>query len=153
MTDPLNRALVSARATLSRDQGLKLYARALEAGLGVPLSFDRNEPRLTGVEYLLGAVASDVLGGFLRLAKRRRLPVDDLEAVLKADVGNTLAWLEVVGAAGSPRIEGIAISVYASSSEPEERVRQLWDEALARAPIVNTLRASLPVQINLQLTT
>lgn len=153
MTDSLNRALVSARATLSRDQGLKLYARSLEAGLGVPLSFDLKEPRLTGVEYLLGAVASDVLGGFLRLAKRRRLVVDDLEAVLKAEVEDTLAWLEVVGTAGTPRIGRLAVSIYASSSEAEEQVRQLWEEALSRAPIVNALRASLPLQIDFQLTT
>ena len=153
MTDPLQRALVSARATFSGHQGLKLYARSLEAALGVPLSFDPKEPRMTGVEYLLAAVASDLVAGFQRLAKRRRLPIDDIEARLQAEVEDALAWLEVVGEPGFPRIGRIAVSVYVSSRAPQDQVRGLWKEALSRAPIVNGLRGAIPFQIDLQITT
>jgi len=149
MTDPLNRALVSARATSPSPKGLTFYARSLEGRVGVPLSFDVQEPSLTGVECLLGAVASDVLLGFRRLARLRRVPLDELEATLKAEVVNTLSYLGVVGESGPPHIESLDVKVYAGSSAPEERVRGVWDEALVLAPILNTLRAGTRVTIDL----
>ena len=142
MSGSLNGAQVSVRAVSSDPRGVSVYARALETEVGVPLSFDFQEAKLTGIEHLLGALASDLLGGFRRLAHRRRISIDELEAVLKAEVSDTLAYLGVVGEGGTPRITKILAKVYAGTGAPESDVRAVWNEALALAPIVNTLRAA-----------
>ena len=150
MTDPLNRALVSARAISPGLKGITFYARSLEAEVGVPMSFDIQETKLTGVEHLLGALASDILGGFRRLAHQRRVAIDELEAVLKAEVTDTLAYLGVVGETGTPRISSISVRVYAGTGAPEAVVRPLWEQALTLAPIVNTL--CLSTRLNIEFT-
>ena len=147
MNDSPNGAFVSARAVSSSPSAVTFYARALEAEVGVPMSFDIVEPKLSGVEYLLGALASDLLGGFRRLVHRRRLVVDELEAVLKAEVIDTLAYLGVVGESGTPRISSISVKVYAGTGAPEREVRALWEESLTLAPIINTLRLAATLNI------
>ena len=120
--------------------------------MGVPMSFDIQEPKLTGVEHLLGALASDLLGDFRRLAHRRRVVVDELEAVLKAEVTETLAYLGVVGGTGTPRISSISVKVYAGTGTPEPEVRALLEHALTLAPIVNTLRSATTLDIEFTVT-
>ncbi len=152
MNDSLSRALVSARVTVRDRRSVTLFARTHEVTVGPVLSFDAREPRLTGIEHLLAAVAADVVGGFCRLADRRRLVVDEIEAVLKGEIADPLVHLGVVGVEGAPRLARLEVRVFAGSSEPDSRLRPLWEEMLHRAPVINTLRPSVELDLHFQIT-
>ena len=133
----------------ARDKNLAtVFVRNHQFAVGAPLQFDQEYPQITSLEYVLGAIGSDVANGLFTLAKKRRVEVDNVEAVVHGAVNNPLTYLDVVGEEGHPGIERIRIQVYASSVDGEEKVRRVWDEVIAKSPLVRTLQ---PV-INLELT-
>ena len=150
MSEPHERALVSVRASVKHGGVTKMFARSLGATLGRSWSFDIAEPELTGAEYLLGMLASDVIGQFLDLAARRRVVVDEVEATVKAELTGTLALLGVVGAEGEPHYSSFSLRAYAGSSAPAATLQELWAEALRRAPLANTLRRAAAFEAVLQ---
>jgi hypothetical protein len=150
MTDSLDRALVSVRITAEAGGSVSLYARKEKAVIGRGWSFDIAEPRLSGAEVLLGALASDVVGLFARIAAERRLAVDEIEAKLTAELADPLALLGVVGSAGEPRYEAIRLRAYVGGSADPARLEEAWAEALRRAPLYNTLRRATAVEARMQ---
>lgn len=105
---------------------------------------------MTGAELLLGALASDVIGLFFDLAKRRRVVVDEVEATAKAELADPLVLLSVVGAEGEPRYVSFSLRAYAGSSAPDSVLQEIWAEALRRAPLANTLRRAATMETLLQ---
>ena len=152
MHDPLQRALVSVRAMTTNAGGIAVYARAHKAVLGRGWSFDIKEPAMTGAEMLLGSLAAEVLELFLRLARQQRLTVDEMEASLQAELKDPLVHLGVIGAEGEPRYSSFTVKVYAGSPAPADALRAVWEEAVRRAPLLNTLRRAAPVQLTFQQT-
>lgn len=152
MDDPLATALVSVRSTYRGKDGTVTLARAHEVARASGLSFDSKEPHPTSVELFLAAIAADVLGAFGRLAHQRRLPLDNAEAVLKTTLAAPLAYLGVVGASGTPRLTAVTLKVHVATPAPPSAVRAAWEEALRRAPLLNTLRPTLTLTIDLAFT-
>ena len=105
---------------------------------------------MTGAELLLGALASDVIGLFFELAKRRRVRVDEVEATVKAELADPLVHLGVVGAEGEPRYVSFSLRAYAGSAAPDSILQEIWAEAVRRAPLANTLRRSAAMETVLQ---
>ena len=58
--------------------------------------------------------------------------------------------LGVIGAAGHAGIERIVAKVYLSSLEDEATLRPLWEEVLARSPLVRTLRPAIRFELSLK---
>jgi hypothetical protein len=150
MPDPPTTALVSARATAHDDGRVTFYTRSHRAEVGVPMSFDIEEPRLTAVEQFVAAIGADVLGGLARLGRRERLRLDEIEASIEAVIADPLVFLGVVGESGRPRVTRVAVRTYVGTGEPVERVQRIWDEALRRAPLVNTLRPVVDLDLQWQ---
>lgn len=114
------------------------YVRRHCFEVGVPLQFDEEYEHVTALEYVLGAIASDVAVGFRRLAKRRRLDVDRVEAFVRGEVDNPLTFLQVVGEEGHPGLAKVAVRFYVSSIDPPGRVDAVWEETLRTSPLVRT---------------
>jgi hypothetical protein len=151
MSDSLQRALVSVRASAKRGERVAVFARSQKALIGKGWSFDVAEPDFTGAEWLLGALAADVIGLFLDLAARRRVVVDEIEATVKAELGEPLVHLGVIGAEGEPRYHSFSLRAYAGSSAPDSQLQPIWAEALRRAPLANTLRRAAGMDAILQI--
>ena len=152
MNDPLSTALVSVRSTYRGKDGTVTLARAHEVAHGSALSFDSKHPLPTSLELLLAALAADVLGTFGRVADQRRLILDNTEAVVKATLADPLAYLGVVGAPGIPRLTDIHLKAHVGTPAPHADVRDAWDDAVQRSPLVNTLRPSLYLTLELDFT-
>ena len=151
MTDPLQRAPVGVRVSMKQGERAAVFARSHRGVLGKGWSFDIAEPEMTGAEQLLGALAADVIGIFLDLARRRRIPVDEVEATVRAELLDSLALLGVIGAGGEPRYAGFSLRAWAGSAAPEPVLQELWSEALRRAPLANTLRRAASLDAVLQI--
>ena len=67
------------------------------------LTFSPKVDAPSAIDYLLGALASDLTVGFKAQASRRNIEIDQLEVSLKAGLENVLFHLELEDE-GSPRI-------------------------------------------------
>jgi hypothetical protein len=141
---------VRVRATVAG--GSTAYARAHAFEVGAALPFDAEESRITALEYLLGALGGDLVGGFRTLARKRRLAIEEIEATVDATLDNPLTHLGVVGESGHPGIERIAIRVHVATLEPEDVVRAVWDEVMQRSPLLRTLGTAAGVDVVMTVT-
>jgi hypothetical protein len=103
------------------------------------------------VEYLLGALSGDLVASLGALAARRGVEVDAVEMRMTGFLHNPLVVLGVVGEQGRAGLERIDGTIYVSTDEDEGRVRDLWNEVLARSPLFDTLSRAVPLRIELKL--
>jgi hypothetical protein len=145
--------LFSVRAKTCGQSGrTSVFARAHKIEIGKPWSFDDAEPDLTGAEQLLGILASDVTGLFVSICQQRGLIVDGVEATVKAELANTLRYLGVIGAAGTPAYETFQLRVHVESPTAPEALGDAWNEAIERAPFLNVLKRGAEVDVSMQVT-
>jgi len=131
--------------------GTTAYARTHAFEVGSALPFDLEETRPTAIEYLLGALGGDLIGGFRALARKRRLAIDEVEATVEATLVNALTHLGVVGEEGHPGVERVTIRVHVATPESAAAVRAVWDEAARRSPLLRTIEAAARVDVTLDI--
>jgi uncharacterized OsmC-like protein len=118
--------------------------------VGAPLSFDTEYGAITALEYLLGALGAELVGGIQTVARRRRVEVDNIEIVVHGALHNPMVYLRVVGEVGDAGIRSIEARVYISSLDDEARVRAVWVEVLETSPILNTLTKAVRLDLTYQ---
>jgi len=136
-------------ASNQRDRA-SVFARRHSFEVGAPLGFDAAYERITALEYALGALGADLVNGLQEVARRKRVALDHVEALVQGKLHNALTYLGVVGEQGSPGLERVTIKVYISTLEPEENVRGVWEEMLSRSPLVHTFRNAALLDLSLQ---
>ena len=70
------------------------------------------------------------------------------EALVTGELQDGLAYLEVIGENGRPRIRRIAVKVFVASVD-DAAIRALFDEMIERLPLVSTLRETLDLDVEL----
>jgi hypothetical protein len=145
----MNAITLSLRIT-APDSAARATAGRRQFAIGRPLEFDEASPHVAAIEYALGAVGGELVNGLREFARRRRMVIDDVEAIVTGELANGLAYLEVIGERGHPSLSRIAVKVFVSS--PDESLPTVFAEMVQRLPLVNTLRKALEVQIDLILT-
>jgi uncharacterized OsmC-like protein len=138
------------RVTAVQPFGSKVHARKHSFVTGASLSFDAEYGSITALEYLLGAVGADLVGGIQTVARRRRVEIDDIEVVVHGVLHNPMIYLRAVGEVGDAGIRAIEARVYISSFDDEARVRAVWTEVLEISPIVNTLIKAVKLDLTYQ---
>lgn len=126
------------------------YARMHRFEIGAPVQFDVEYDAVTSLECLLGAIGADVVNGLQLLARKRRLPVADVEAAVSGELNNPLVYLGVVGEHGHPGIEKVKIRVFVSSPAHETDLRSLWEEMLDKSPLIRTFRNAVVLELSFQ---
>ena len=116
--------------------------------IGRPVEFDEASTHVAALEYALGAVGGEIVNGLREFARRRRHPIDAVEALVTGELQDGLAYLEVIGETGRPRLRRIAVKVFVASAD-DGATRALFDETIERLPLVNTLRAAVDLEIEL----
>jgi hypothetical protein len=140
---------VSAAGANGRDAGTAtVFARRHQFVVGAPASFDEEDPRVSAIEYALGALGADLVNGLVGLARERRIEIDHAEAVVEGTLGDPLAHLGVVGAGGSPALAEVNVRVYASADADEE-VRRAFQDVIARSPLGRTLAPVVRLNVSL----
>src|SRR4029453_575782 len=116
--------------------------------IGRPVEFDDASPHVAALEYALGAVGGEVVNGLREFARRRRLAVDEVEALVTGELQNGLAYLEVIGESGRPRIRRMGIKFFVGWGDPTA-TPALFDEMIDRLPLISTLREALDLDVEL----
>jgi len=139
---------ISLRVTAPGPATARVSVGRRNFSIGRPVEFDDASPHVAALEYALGAVGGEVVNGLREFARRRRIALDAVEALVSGELENGLAYLEVIGEEGPPRIRRIVLKVFVASGD-DTVIRALFDETIARLPLVSTLRATLDLDIEL----
>jgi hypothetical protein len=139
---------MSLRVTAPRSAAARVSVGRRHFSIGRPMEFDDASPHVAALEYALGAVGGEIVNGLREFARRRRLAIDAVEALVTGELQDGLAYLEVIGESGRPRIRRIAIKVFVASVNPTA-TRALFDEMIGRVPLVSTLRDALDLDVEL----
>lgn len=131
---------------------LSAYVRAHRFEIGAPIHFDELYPHVTALEYALSAIGADLVGTLQALARRRRIVLDNVEAVVSGELNNPLTFLDVVGEEGHPGLELVRTTVYVSSAAAEEELQALWNDAIQKSPLVRTFKDSVALDLILKIT-
>jgi uncharacterized OsmC-like protein len=136
--------------SISRDRSI-VYARDKSFAAGRAASFKQTDAQPSAVEYLLGALGADIVSGFWMIAEESGIEVDDVEMRLSGRLGNALVYVGVIGEVGDPGFAEIAGTLYVSANAEESALREVWQTALARSPIFNTLKKGVQLKLDMRL--
>jgi len=139
---------ISLRVTVPGPASARVSVGRRNFSIGRPVEFDDASPHVAALEYALGAVGGEIVNGMREFARRRRVAIDAIEALVTGELEHGLAYLEVIGENGPARIRRIAIKVFVASVD-DKATRALFDETIKRLPLVSTLRDVLDLEIEL----
>ena len=128
----------------------KVYAHNHGFTVGKQASFGDSDAHPSAVEYLLGALGGDLVHGVQVQAMRSRITIDAMELTLSGRLNNVLTHVGVTGEQGHPGFESIDGTLYLSSAADEEAIKLIWNKALERSPLVNTLLRCVELSLNLR---
>lgn len=140
------------RVSTTPQRGATVFVRKHQFAVGDPLQFDAEYNAITALEYVLGAIGADVVSGLQNLARKRRVALDHVEAVVEGELNNPLTYLGVIGESGHPGLERVSVKVYVASLAAEEEIRRVWQEVLDRSPLVRTFQPAMRFELSLQVT-
>ena len=141
----------TARVRGDGDNRSTAYARSQSFAVCRQASFAESDPHPSAVEYLLGALGGDLVNGFSAVAARRGINIYAIEASVSGRLDNPLVVLGVVGESGHPGFESIQASLFVSADAADENLDPVWQETLARSPLVNTLRRCLTLSLSMKI--
>lgn len=147
----MNAITMSLRVTATTGADARVSAGRRQFSIGRPVEFDDASARVSALEYALGAVGGEIVNGLREFARRRRIDIDAIEALVSGDLDHALTYLEVVGETTPPRLVRIAVKVYVAA-EDADAIRALFLELLDRLPLACTLRAAVDLTTELVLT-
>jgi hypothetical protein len=127
-----------------------VYVRHHRFEVGAPVQFDEQYDSLTALEYVLGAIGADIVNCLRLAARRSRVELDNVEALVSGKLNNPLTHLGVAGEEGHPGLETVSIRVYVSSTEQEDRIRQVRSETQERSPLLCTFRSAIELELELK---
>src|SRR4029077_432549 len=142
---------ISLRVTAPGPADARVSVGRRQFSIGRPVEFDEASPHVAALEYALGAVGGEVVNGLREFARRRRSPIDAVEALVTGELEDGLAYLEVIGEAGRPRIRRIVVKAFVASVD-HQATHALFHEMIGRLPLVNTLREAIDLDVELVLT-
>src|SRR3954451_12131354 len=149
----MNAITMSLRVTATTPASARVSAGRRQFSIGRPVEFDDAAAQVSAIEYALGAVGGEIVNGLREFARRRRIEVDAIEALVTGDLDHALTYLEVVGETRPPRLVRIAVKLFASATdEAGTAIRVMFPELLDRLPLTCTLRTAVEVTTDLILT-
>jgi hypothetical protein len=124
--EPAGEFVWDVRVAATETHAARVFVRKHQFDVGVPLSFDLEEERVTALETALGAIGAEVVAGLRRVARKHRLVLDDVEATVQARLRNALVYLGVIGEAGDPGCDRSFVYVDRGSATPSSACRKSW---------------------------
>lgn len=140
----------SIRASWHSQTRSSIYARNNVFTAEGKVNFREADVAPSALEYLLGALASDLIAGLKTQAMQAQTELEAAEVTLAASLSNPLIALGVIGEtdgnAGIERIEG---RIYVSLDCDTVTLDRIWQAVKLYSPLYQTL--SRCVALNLQL--
>jgi len=151
MTVPPMPADARLRAHRGERPDVKLHVRgATLTGLG-RTSWDAAAEHPSALDYLLAALATDLVSGFGEECRRAGAGIAEVELRLEAFLESPLVVAGVVGEEGSPRIGAIRGSLYVRTTGSDDAAHTAWQRSRERSPVLASLAPGVTIEIALKL--
>jgi len=144
----MNAITVSLRVTAPGLAAARVSVGRRQFSIGRPVEFDDASPQVAALEYALGAVGGEIVNGLREFARRRRIQIDAVEALVSGELEHALTYLEVVGETLPPRLAAISVKVFVSGAD-ETAIRALFADMLEKLPLACTLRTTVDLRTEL----
>jgi len=139
----------SLRVTATADETATALVRRHQFTVGRPLHFDADYPNVAPIEYALGAIGAEAVNGLRGSARKARLRIDGVEAVVLADLDNPLAYFDVVGIPGHPALARVRLKLYVATPDDPAAIEQLWNRTKPKLPLAGVFDAAGLLDITL----
>jgi uncharacterized OsmC-like protein len=140
----------AVRVHLVGERTARAYARNHALTIGQQASVAPSDEHPSAIELLLGALGSDVIVGVAAQARRRGVTLDGVELALRGKLDNVLVHLGVIGETGHPGLSAVTGTLYVSADADEPALVDIWEQALARSPVYQTLSRCARIDIRLR---
>jgi hypothetical protein len=147
----MNAIAMSLRVTAPGSAAAHVSIGRRQFSIGRPVEFDEASPHVAALEYALGAAGGEIVNGLREFARRRRIDIDAIEALVSGELEHALTYLEVVGETHPPRLARITVKVFVLAAD-HTAIRTLFADMLDRLPLACTLRTALDLRTELILT-
>src|SRR6185503_20855848 len=104
----MNAITLSLRVTATTRASARVSTGRRQFSIGRPVEFDEASAQVSALEYALGAVGGEIVNGLREFARRRRIEIDAIEALVSGELEHALTYLEVVGETLPPRLAAIS---------------------------------------------
>jgi uncharacterized OsmC-like protein len=109
-----------------------------------PAGLEAADAAASAHEYLLSALGACLITGFVLHATTERVRIDSIELSLTGSFDNILRWAGL-SKTGNPGYRSIEVTAQISGDADENRLRDLWDRAVAGSPVMQTITNPTPV--------
>ena len=147
----MNAITMSLRVTAPGSAAARVSIGRRQFSIGRPVEFDDASPHVAALEYALGAAGGEIVNGLREFARRQRIEIDAIEALVSGELEHALTYLEVVDETQPPRIARITVKVFVLAAD-HTAIRTLFADMLDRLPLACTLRTTLDLRTELILT-
>lgn len=141
----------SVRASWQTQTRSSIYARNNAFTVEGKINFREADVAPSALEYLLGALASDLLAGLEVQASQSQIELQAAEATLSASLNNPLIALGVIGeTTGNAGIERIEGHIYVSLECDATVLQRIWQEVKIHSPLYQTLSGCMQLDLELK---
>jgi uncharacterized OsmC-like protein len=109
-----------------------------------PAGLEAGDSAASAHEYLLSALGACLITGFVLHATTERVQLASVELTLTGSFDNILRWAGL-SKTGNPGYRSIEVTARVSGDADEDRLRNLWDRAVAGSPVLQTITNPTPV--------
>jgi hypothetical protein len=141
----------SVRVRTDSCLGLTASARNHSWRIGEPITFAPKDELPSALEVAVGALAADLIASLRRVCRLRRIDFNQAEISLRFTLDNALTYVGVIGEEGHPGISNIDGVLYVSGGD-EDELRDAWEEAKLRSPLLTTLQKAADISLRLNVT-
>jgi len=130
----------------------RIYVRNHLFAVGAQAGLRDSDAHPSAIEYLLGALAGDLLRGLETEMARRQVALHAGEINLQGRLDNVLVHLGVVGESGHAGLAAVSGTFYVSADADARALAEIWQATLDRSPLFQTLSRCAALDIRLQAT-
>ena len=135
---------------LGPDERVRMRARNLALAAEGRAGWAPSAEHPAALEYLLAALAADLLAGLAREVRAAGPALHAAELRLKAWLENPLVVAGVRGEEGSARLREIEGSLYVDTDASAPEIETLWRRVRERAPVLASLAPGVAITLRLQ---
>lgn len=139
----------SLRASRNPGSTTTIYSRNFSWQSGSSIDFDRKGKLPSSLEQLFGALLADVVNSFAIRCSRSQILIDELEGTINGTLNDTLAATGI--SKGDSSVKSIKLGVFVTSPAPSADIKKEWEQALADAPVYQTLQKSCDIDSRISL--
>ncbi|SRR5712692_53045 len=123
----------------------KAYMRTHTIAMDEPDGLDATDTAASAHEYILSAVGSYMMVGFVLNATKRGIKIRDLEIAVEGSFEHIGKWAGVSDT-GNPGYGSIKAKAFVSADADEATIRELWRLAVDGSPVTQTVMREARVE-------